>query len=103
MQRWLITTESGFGALIISSVYDSADIRVTVTFLLAHHRQGVRGVLVLRSERQHQRQAGHQGNSSASQAQAVFRRVPISCPGTISGDQSAVCVSPHSLQMHVYL
>ena len=29
--------------------------------------------------------------------------IPISCPGTISGDQCALYVSPHTLQVYVYL
>ena len=29
--------------------------------------------------------------------------ISISCPGTISGDQCALCVSPHTLHIHVYL
>ena len=29
--------------------------------------------------------------------------IPIFCPSTISGDQCALCVSPHTLQIYVYL
>jgi hypothetical protein len=29
--------------------------------------------------------------------------IPICCPSTISGDQCALCVSPHTLHIHVYL